>query len=162
MSELDESVSENIQLAIDNTRGKLLEQLQSLSDGLKWLVENGVNGPRDGVILPNSVQYGVCSLLRHFRHDDAIEFLQCSSRVAIFIHHKCMDVVGNVIFPIDVVPGVMTGDQYYRFKECVRFQEYVNLTEQQFKDYANARIELIAKIIQEVQNLTITRRHVIW
>ena len=127
---------------------ELVQQLDAMANGLRWLALNGPECPRYNADLPPYVHCGVCSLIFRYRHEH-----RDSPIIAEYdyLYHIAMREIGATTFVIDVIPGMHPSMQYYAFKRNVEQGKCsVGLTESEFKLYASARILLITRVKEAI------------
>lgn len=124
---------------------ELVQRLDVMANGLRWLVRNGPECPRESANLPPYIHGGVCGVVFRFCHEH--HGLPEYDRV----YRIAMREIGTTSFVIDVVPGMHAIMQYYAFTRNVEQGKYsVGLTESEFKLYASARILLITKVKEAI------------
>lgn len=159
MPELDMKVEATSDCRIERTRELLLDRLARLSDGLQWLIDNGVEAERPADITSSrvSIQMGVCRLVRACCEDAERHVMPYSFEISRLLEKLCREIIGEETYPLDVVPDISAHDQYNSFYFSVGLRVYNGLTRDQFNDYANARIALIAGIVEGVKNAKFKR-----
>lgn len=153
MPELDMKVEATSDCRIERTRELLLDRLTRLSDGLQWLIDNGVEAERPADITSSrvSIQMGVRACCEGAeRH-----VMPYSFEISRLLEKLCREIIGEETYPLDVVPDISAHDQYNAFYYSVGRRVLLGLTQDQFNDYANARIALIARVVEGVKNVRI-------
>lgn len=159
MPELDMKVEATSDCRIERTRELLLDRLTCLSDGLRWLIDNGVEAERPANIASSrvSIQAGVCRLVRACCEDAEQNVMVYSFDISQLLKKLCQEIIGVEIYLLDVVPDMNATEQYNAFYYSVVRRAYDGLTRDQFNDYANARIALIARVVEGVKNAKFKR-----